>query len=288
MKTQIIWLWTRITSVLGPESLHYLAPRASAAIIALGAILMIRRERDACLVLVAPMCTAVLASAFKFYIFRGPYLTFLLPSFFILAAAGVEAIRNRLATVSRPLGVAWMLACMSIPIGAIAQYPPPYRLQEMKPVLAYVSEHRQNGDGIYAFFAAWHAMWYYGPRYGLSPGTYVLGECHDGEAEKYFAELDQFRGKPRVWVIVVHDRGRYQAREEIVNYLARIGTLRDSIVITRPPLAPYVIGAYGYLYDLSDSTRLASTTAAEMPLLRPRRSKAGPTCGGIRSSAETP
>ncbi len=289
VKGEVLWLWDRLVNAAGREIMQYYAPWAFVVAMAVGIVPLVRRNVDMALLLLLPAVVTILAAAAGLYVFQSLYVAFLFPAFFIFAAAGLDVVRALLARAAPTLGTAWMAACFVIPVWAIVQYPPPYRVEETRPVLAYVRDHRQPGDAIYGFFAASHALAFYGPRYGMQPADVVMGDCHYGEARQYFAELDRFRGRPRLWLIFTHDLPRYRARNEIVNYLNHIGTQRDSIVVGGSGLPSLPSGAWAYLYDLSDSTKLASMTAAAMPLLRNVPADQQYRCGvGLISPSEKP
>jgi len=286
--TQAIWLWNRMYDALGPDLFHYRMRTAYIVIIVLGLWPLWQQRSMRALLLLAPIVAAVVASGFGWYIFQSFYLAFLFPYFFVLSAMGLDFVRQQLSKLAAPAGLAWMAGWTLLPVAAIAQYPPPYRVEEMKPVLQYVRAHWQPGDALYGFFATSHALAFYGPKLGFQTSDMLVGTCHHGEAHKYFEEVDTFRGRPRVWAVFTHDLARYQARAEVLNYLNRIGTLRDSVINGPPALPTFVVGAWAYLYDLSDSTKLASVTAQTMPLLRPTKASRGFMCGGGMLAADQP
>ena len=266
-KAQVVWLWRVLTEAAGGQ-FHYWLPGAFVVAVGLGAFWLFRRNRATLLILLGPVVAAVLASAVGFYPFRLHYLFFVFPAFFVLAGVAVDQVWRFLGTRARPADSIWIAGCLAVPVLALVQNPPVSRLQEMKTVLAHVRDRRQASDAIYVYFGARQAITYYGPRYGFTPADFVVGACHRGQPRGYFREIDQFRGRPRVWALFTHDRGRLRERAEVLNYLDRIGTVRDSIAIVGPPLPPFSVGAFGYLYDLSDATRLASATSDNAPLLQ--------------------
>jgi hypothetical protein len=141
---------------------------------------------------------------------------------------------------------------------AIANKPPPYVVEQFKPVLAYVQSHRQAGDRIYVYSNAYQAVARYGPQFGLATGDYVLGMCNERDNRPFLAEVEQFRGARRGGVIAASVPDFYPARHGIANYLQAIGARRDSISLpSAPPMSP----VSAELYDLSDTMRLRAATA---------------------------
>lgn len=267
LKAQVVWFWRMLTETAGSQ-FHYWLPEAFIVAVGLGAFWLFRRNLAMWLVLLGPVVTAVFASAIGFYPFRLHYLLFVFPAFFVLAGVAVDQVWRFLGTRAKPADSIWIAGWLAVPILALVQNPPVYRIQETKTVLAHVRDRRQTGDAIYVYFGARQAITYYGPRYGFTPADFVFGECHRGQPRAYLREIDQFRGRPRVWALFTHDRGRLRERAEVLNYLNRIGTVRDSIAIVGPPVPPFSVGAFGYLYDLSDATRLSSATSENAPLLQ--------------------
>lgn len=75
----------------------------------------------------------------------------------------------------------------------------------------------------------------------------------------------------------------------IVRYSLRTwGTQRDSIVIVGPPLPPATVGAYGYLYDLSDTVKLASPDGTHAATLNSATPHTDLSCGWGPSGEEDP
>ncbi|MBC8086504.1 MAG: hypothetical protein H7Z40_04510 [Phycisphaerae bacterium] len=285
--TQANWLWDRAYDALGPDMFHYRMRSVYIVLIIIGVWPLLRRNLSGGVLLLAPIAGALVASGFGLYIFQGFYLAFLFPYIFVLIALGIDVLRRQLDRIARPIGYTWMAGWTMLPVVAIAGYLPPYRVEEIKPVLQYVRDQWREGDAVYGFFAAGHGLAYYGPQLGFSSTDIVVGACHHGEAREYFKELDTFRGRARVWAVFAHDLSRYQARAEVLNYLDQIGTVRDSVISVSPALPRFVVGAQAYLYDLSDSTRLAAMNAQTMPLLRAIKPGGGVRCSGLES-AERP
>ena len=120
--------------------------------------------------------------------------------------------------------------------------------EELKPILAHVRDNRLPGDVVYIYYAAQYPMQYYGPRFGLSEGDYVLGKIARRDPERYRRQLDALRGNARVWVVFSHTtekKGIDEARY-FLDYLDEIGTRLDERVAT---------DASAYLYDLSAEGR---------------------------------
>ncbi len=189
-----------------------------------------------------------------------------------LGAAG-EWLHPRLRVIPAAIGVG--VAVLVVATAVIIESPP-YRSQEMRPLLEQVAEAATPTDGVYVYYGARLAMRFYGPRVGVT--AWSEGQCHRGASVNYLRELDAFRGRPRVWVIWTHALARYGEPEAIRSYLGAIGRELKRIDTAE---------AQALLYDLSDPALLASTTADAHPIPPPEfpdQGRAVP-CGGPANDA---
>jgi hypothetical protein len=250
-----LWLWRAFRGFF-QRQLGYPLPRVGMLLMLLGAVDLAWRRRWPALVVLAPLVVTLLASAAHLYPFSDRVSLFLLPGFMLLAVEGVDRVRHAVAGRWRPLGAIVVALATTAPAYTLYAYYPMYPKQPMPDVLAYVQAHRQPDDAIYVYHGAWHAVGYYGPSYGLPLQAVVLGSC--GEPRRLISELDQFRGRARLWVILSHVVGPLHQRETILGYLDAIGLRRDSIVTLDRRRRP---GSSAYLYDLSDPGRLRAASA---------------------------
>jgi hypothetical protein len=204
------------------------------------------------------MVTFVAAVA-QGYPFHTRVVLFLLPSVLIALAEFIDVVLTLAASVHLRLASGALVVLAGPPVYATFVHPPPYVVESFKPVFAYVRAHKQPGDLVYVNPNAYEAVDHYGPRYGLPPGSYVVGVCDARDLRAYLRDVDRFRGVPRVWVIG-SSVPRYRVpRVAISRYLGTIGARRDSTgVASFPPLDP----VSAELFDLSDATRLEAATAS--------------------------
>jgi hypothetical protein len=279
-----MWLWRAFRSLFQRELLYPL-PAVGALLMALGALALIKRRQWAAFVILAPIGAAFLASALQRYPVGERVSLFLLPGIMLLVAEGVDRVRYVVAAGWRPLGAAiFALAALTSVDTLYAYFPRPEK--DIRDVLAYVQARRQREDAVYVFYNATHAVSYYGPRYGLLPQAVVIGDCPGSETRRLLHELDRFRGRQRLWVIISHAVGPFREREAILGYLDAVGARSDSIVVGKPRL-----GSSAYLYDLSDPERLqaVSTEAYSLPEreLGIREFPCPPAARGIASGPRT-
>jgi hypothetical protein len=174
----------------------------------------------------------------------------------LFTLAGVQALQKYLPRRARfaPAALAALLA--GILVLLIVVHLPPYHFQEGRPVLEAVAGRWQKGDALYVYYSAEKAVSFYGSHLGLTAS--FTGDCHREQPREYFREVDQFRGRSRVWFFYTHAALGYREPEVIRSYLSAIGEERDRI--PDPYGSREQAEAAAYLYDLSNPTRLAATT----------------------------
>jgi uncharacterized membrane protein len=196
------------------------------------------------LLLLTPLVAALAASALHRYPFRGRLLLFLVPSLILLMAAGLERIRARTSDT---------LPCLSFLLtGFLFLHPllvagsgliKPRTKEEIKPIITYVENHRQDGDVLYIYYSAIYPFQYYSTRHLIHPMDEITGVESRQNWASYRKDLDQLRGKKRAWILFSHIY-RWEGVDEqrvFLDYLDTMGIRLDS------SLAP---GASVYLYDL--------------------------------------
>jgi hypothetical protein len=212
------------------------------------------------LVLLGPAVVTFCASAAHLYPFDGRLILFLGPAFVLGAAAGASLV-IALLTRARvpPLASA---AFLSLPaLLALARDPPVYRHEETRPLFGQLARRRHPGDATYVFYGANQALRYYGPRAGIDPSEVTVGGCHRGDLSGYLHEIDQFRGRPRVWILIAHSQQKLKEQATIRAYCDRIGRRREGMATPEGDRESTL-----QLFDLSDPERLAATSADTFPL----------------------
>jgi hypothetical protein len=174
---------------------------------------------------------------------------FIAISVVMIAVFGLFHITRKPTLYARSLGAVILFCLLLQPVGGATRSAlnPPVR-EDVRPVLAYVKDHRQPGDLIYVYHHHRASFLYYAPKYGFTPDDYVLGEDErthwdNKENPAYTRDLDQLRGR-RVWFVFSFVRTIAGVNEEeyLVRYLYRIGSRLEGIKSA---------GASAYLYDLA-------------------------------------
>jgi hypothetical protein len=272
---------------MGQNGLAYPQPIMYMILAAAGVAVLWRQNRKTAIVLIAPVVLTLAAAIARVYPFSDRLILFLLPSFMLPTAAAIERISRLIESRSSSLAV-FSAALLILPaVYPVAATPPPYRTEHIKPVLAFISEKRQLQDAIYVYYGAAPAITFYGNQYGLRRTDYAIGACHREDARQYLKEIDSFRGRSRVWIVLTHSTPRYHEREDILAYLDSIGSRIDGVLVEPRSVSPRLLPAEAHLYDLSIVQKLAGTTAGSFSLSG--ASSVGPDggCTGPQAMVQT-
>ena len=275
--SDLAWLPSKLTWVFGAfeqglgrtnGGLNYRWSPLFAVVMVWGFWTLWRKRRDVALFLLLPVLICVGLSAASLYPFTARVIAFLIPSLLLATAAGTSQLLTSWPDRLQFLIPVVMAVLGGAPIYAAATALPPSWLQHLRPVLQHVNERRVPGDKIFVFYGAGPAFGYYAPRLGIPAAGVLSGRCRLADPRGYLRELDRLRGSSRVWLVATHVQ-RMGELELITGYLDRIGHRLDAVVVPGTRSDP-IEDAYGYLYDLSDRNRLASTSAqAYGPVLAP-------------------
>jgi hypothetical protein len=229
------------------------------------------------LTLLLPILLTLVASALQKYPFWGRLLLFLTPITFLLVA---EAIGRMQWLFNRLTGVPWaglpiaaaLLAWVAItPASHGAEYLwKPRLVEEMKPIMSYLSEHRRHNDAVYVYYAAAPAFRYYLPFYNLDEVHVLWGTTNREHPADYFLELNKLRGRGRVWIVFSHNFNGNATDEKtlFLDYLEEIGKRSEKFNTD---------GAWLALYDLQQAAeqRWRNGAAAELVCAALRLRSAG-------------
>lgn len=236
---------------------------------AVGIGVLWRRQRPAALLLLAPWALSIAASAARQFPLRMRLMDFLVPSLILFVFVALQVVVRWAWQRSRALGLG-VLALGALPIAYSTgrHNLPPYAMENVKPLYAALARARRPTEAVYAYYGAGQYLRWYGPQYGLPPGSYLLGHCYrhaPGSERRYLTEVDALRGR-RAWLLMVHfDPAEEQA---ITNYLRAIGRPGPRIAVRwlYPDEGVGYPVAYAQLYDLTDAGRAARYSAATFPL----------------------
>jgi uncharacterized membrane protein len=192
---------------------------------------------------------ALFASFLTLYPFAGRMVLFLAPALILLLADGTEAVA---ALFARPAWLAWTVRLALTgyllfgPLTIAAEnFTAPKTREHIRPTMEYLRDFRKDGDLVYIYYWAEHAVHYYAPKYGFEMSDFIIGTDHHDQPEAYRAELDSLRGNSRVWFLFSHvyEDGDFNERDYILGYLDSVGKLLREYRVPGTSI-------YLYLYDL--------------------------------------
>jgi hypothetical protein len=244
---------------------------SAALLLAVGGISICVRRWQLGLMLLLPILLTLIVSALQKYPFSGRLLLFIVPIILLCVAEAVGRVHSLLDRLTRlpRIGLSVALAVLTwvaiIPAGRAGWHLwRPRLVEEIKPVIAYLSAHRQDNDVVYVYYGAEPVFRYYLPFYGLEKVHVVWGCAPRGaplpflacpqkpdrnyrsenrqNLNVYFHQLNQLHGKGRVWILFSHVSFP-RANEEalFLEHLDLIGRRLDQLNTK---------GSGLYLYDL--------------------------------------
>ena len=205
-----------------------------------GLALAWRQRSGASLMLATPLAGAMVAAIIRQYPFGPRLLHWTVPLFAVLlgVAASVVAgwLRSRWSRVLNLTALAPGAFMLATPVFSIsAGSPPPYVRDNAAPAIARLTEAAQPGDVVYVGWGAWHTWHRYGPRINIPLGDVIIGGCPRDYPRGYLRDMDQLRGKPRVWLIFARVEEReWPAQLARIAYLDSIGVRAESLLVSAP------------------------------------------------------
>jgi hypothetical protein len=210
--------------------------------------------------LLGPGFLTLVASGLHKYPFGGRLMLFLVPAVLLLIAQGAEEVR--VATWQRsPLIACALIGLLLLDPAMFAvrhlaeprvetDHPGVMNPEEIKPVLAYIRDHRQANDFLYLFYASQPAFQYYSELHPQARPNLILGTASGDDPQSYTADLDRLRGK-RVWVVFSHIHGVGKRESAYIRFY--LDLLGPRIASFQSP------GAVTYLYDLTQAPALSAS-----------------------------
>jgi hypothetical protein len=155
---------------------------------------------------------------------------------------------------------------------------------DVRAALNYTREHWQTGDRLFVYYAAEQPFAYYAPRLGFTPTDYVVGRCSNDLQRTDVWQLDQLRGRPRVWVVTLGTDGTAR----IFRYLAAIGTVREMFPAAGDGDMSSIIAGAAVLYDMSHPASSITPATINIPGEPETDSVAWDCYGVFRPVTKTP
>lgn len=241
----LLWFSTSFFHLFGDDVAGLAFTGLGAFAFVAGCVALWRDHRLQLALLLAPLFAVLLTSATGLYPFQGRMILFLAPCVLLLVAQGAAEVL-RLTKIASPLiGVALLALLLRQPLLAVpGRLTRPQPREELRPVIYQLSQQYQPGDTIYVYYGAANAFRFYAPTVGLT--EYTISEFVRGNPSKMAGDIDQLRGRPRVWVVFSHVRRTPLDEEQaLLTHLNTLGAQQASI---------HQPGASAYLYDLRQAT----------------------------------
>jgi len=267
---QMHWPWNQLKALMGSggqAGLAYPQPGFYLLLAGFGLWCLWSRLGAVAVLPLAPIGVTLAAAVARQYPFSDRLILFLVPSILMGIATSVGWIQQRVASWSKWSGWVVCVALVGPAIYPTIATPPPYRIEDIKPVMSYLRVNRRPGDAVFLYAGAVLPFRFYSRDYGFHEDDYTEGKCHRGDSRGDLEELDSFRGSKRLWVVITHALPFYHEREDILQYLDTIGVCRDALIVQSRVVSHWALPAEVWLFDLSDPRRPGAATAASISLL---------------------
>ncbi|HEX9868874.1 MAG TPA: hypothetical protein VGC99_09825, partial [Candidatus Tectomicrobia bacterium] len=211
----------------------------------LGTAALLTKAPEEAFLLLGPAVLAYFASVAGLYPIFDRLLLFLVPSFQLLIASGIERVSRGVARLGwLPVaGLVFVLVFPSTRYG-ISLGVSPQPEEEMRPVAEYVLRKLQPGDAIYVYYAAASQWQYYIRYFGASEPQYLIATASPGNPDRYLQEISGYLGERRVWLVFSHDQ-IVGGESEVSVILEQLGCIGTEIGSFEAPQA------WAYLYDMT-------------------------------------
>lgn len=216
-------------------------PLVDTAIVAtiLGIAVFWRTQRAVLALLMLPLLMTLGAAAFHLYPFGSRLVLFLVPFVVVLIGAGGGMIWESFVAGRRWIAII-LLGSLLVPTAVrdLFYVAFPQKREEIKPILAYIRDHKRPGDRLYVFHMSEVPFNYYKNRFGGGADVYglegmptILGEAGERDPSIYAGDLARLRGKGRVWVLITHPRalGGIDEEQLFPEILDRFGKQLDRV-----------------------------------------------------------
>ncbi|HEX2717936.1 MAG TPA: hypothetical protein VHM67_09675, partial [Gemmatimonadaceae bacterium] len=258
------WVLERLEHVFAHvQMLRWQWPLLFVVLLAVGIVALRRRSSWLMLVVLAPLGIAFVAAAAGQFPFARRLILFVLPTMLLLVVAGADWIAAAIARGRPAIRNAVLALVLVLPVVASAKLPPPIVVDTHRSIYRWLASHRRPGEPIYIFRPAGAGAGYYGKRFGIRREDFVLGDCDPDSVRTYLADVDQFRGQRRVWIVISRPVVYLPASRSVERYIAAIGVRGEGMTAPSTSILP---PASVYAWDFSDPARLAAANAATFPI----------------------
>lgn len=222
-------------------------------LILVGSVSLFVRDKKLAILIIFPLLLTFIASALRKYPITDRFLYFWYPSLFLMIAEGLRGIYLIIKRINSNFAlVAYILLAITILWNPLVitynNFLSPPMGEDIKPVLAYIQDHLQEGDIVYIHHGSITPFLYYMDTYNLPAGEIFIAH-KSWNFERFVIDVENFRGSDRIWFVFSHvlscnceassREGRIQAH---VDVLDQFGSQLDDFAAVR---------AVTYLYNLN-------------------------------------
>jgi hypothetical protein len=260
--TDLTWPWRSVLGLLW--TLMGLRGVSVFGLVLIAGVVIAWRQRPTwALLLLTPIAAAFTAAALHQYPFGPRVLHWTVPILALLFTVSASRMAVWLRRRARLVSLVPALGMLAAPVMTLIASPPPYRLDDVRPVIARLAAQGRAGDVLYLYWGAWHSWQRYGAGVTTSLGDVYQGGCPRDYPRGLLNEVDRFRGQRRAWFLF----GRIPLDEHavVLRYLDTIGVQSDALIVEGPGV-DHTAWVELYRYDLSDASRLALADADRFPV----------------------
>ena len=223
-----------------------LGARGSALFFLVGCVLVWRKNRLLLALLLLPLMLNLLVSGFHKYPFGERLLLYGVVNLFVPIAVFLEWLWRQKWRFVRFKYAALVLIILNLAkptVMAAGSLLKPVRIEEMKPVVAYVAEHLKSGDRVFVHHHAVYTFSYYREQLGIDPAkTRVSRAITPQTLNEIDEDISSLNG--RFWLIFGHGKtiGDVNYEKAFFEAAKKRGRLMDRVLRE---------GASAYLFDFS-------------------------------------
>ena len=194
------WILWSVTDLF-EDPVGLVLPGLGAIAFMIGALTLFKSRPVALALLLSPIGFAFLGAALQRYPFTGRFLLFAVPGIALVIGAGAVTLANLLWARSRAASVLFLLILFVQPalLAVNAVLDPPRA--GMRPVIETLRTERADGEPLYVYHWAQFEFLYYAELMGYEPGEMQAGVTSRNDWSYYRGEIENFRGRGRVWFV---------------------------------------------------------------------------------------
>jgi hypothetical protein len=194
----------------------------------LGCVYLFQKEWQIGSVIAITFGLALAASGIGAYPIAGRLFLFSIPLLALIFSAGIlkatSFVKNK--RLSLLFQIILVISILWAPFrSSVEDFINPTYFEHIKPYMEYLRDSRKENDVVYVYYAAEPAFLFYVPKFRLEDLEYIKGNDFSRKPDAYLDELEQLRGRKRVWLLFSHvyEDGTYNDKETILSYADQIG-----------------------------------------------------------------